>query len=63
MLANVAAFSTKVTGVSLLDEPPTLAIALAEAAAAASNFWVDVEGAAVAALDVLRFVRCLQVVL
>lgn len=38
MLANVAAFSTKLTGASLPDEPPTLAVALAEAAAAASRF-------------------------
>ena len=63
MLANVAACSMKLAGVSLPEKPPTLANALAEAAAVASTFWVNDEGAAVAALDVLRFVRCLQVVL
>ena len=53
----------KFVGVSVPDKPPTLANALAEAAAAAPTFWVNGEVAAVAALDVLRFVRCLQVVL
>ena len=62
-LASVAASSTKFVGVSLPDKPPTLADALAEAAAVASTFWVNGEVEEVAALDVLRFVRCLQVVL
>ncbi len=63
MLANVAACSMKFAGVSLPDKPTAPANALAEAAAVASTFCVDVEVAAVATLDVLRFVRCLQVVL
>ena len=63
MLANVATFSTKLAGVSLFDRPPGPVDALAEAAAVASMFSLSVEVAAVGALDVLRFVRCLQVVL
>lgn len=54
MLANVAAFSMKLAGVLLPDESPGLAI---------PRFWVNVAVAAVAVSDVLRFVRCLQVVL
>ena len=53
----------KFVGVSLPDKPPTLADALAEAAAVASTFWVNGEVGEAAAPDVLRFVRCLQVVL